>query len=41
VIPPEVSIASYIPLEATTAGIDYEMLIQAVIGHALRRYGRK
>jgi D-alanine-D-alanine ligase len=39
-IPPEVSVTSYFPLEARAAGIDYEMLIQAVIGHALKRYGR-
>jgi D-alanine-D-alanine ligase len=39
-IPPEVSVTSYFPLEARAAGIDYEMLIQAIIGHALRRYGK-
>lgn len=41
VIPPEVSIASYIPLEARTAGLDYVMLIQAVIGYSLWGYGNE
>ncbi len=39
-IPPEVSMTSYFPLEARAAGIDYNTLLQAIIGHALLRYGK-
>lgn len=37
-IPPEVSMTSYFPLAARTAGIDYENLLKKIIGAALARY---
>jgi hypothetical protein len=41
VIPPEVSIAYYIPLEARAAGTGRKMTIQAVICYSLWGYGKE
>lgn len=38
IIPPEVSLTSYFPLAARSAGIDYELLLQKLINIALKRY---
>jgi D-alanine-D-alanine ligase len=40
-IPPEVSMSSYMPLSARAAGMDYEGLLRMVIGAAKKRYGIK
>ncbi|KKP35689.1 MAG: D-alanine-D-alanine ligase [Candidatus Roizmanbacteria bacterium GW2011_GWA2_32_13] len=37
-IPPEVSMTSYFPLAARTAGIDYESLLKTIIKAAFKRY---
>ncbi len=37
-IPPEVSMTSYFPLAARTAGIDYEGLLKKIIESAVKRY---
>ena len=37
-IPPEASMASYFPLAARTAGIDYKNLLKEIIETALKRY---
>jgi len=37
-IPPEVSMSSYLPLSARAAGIDYEDLLKKIIYIALKRY---
>jgi D-alanine-D-alanine ligase len=39
-IPPEVSMTSYFPLAARTAGIDYPQLLKTIVGAALKRYGQ-
>jgi D-alanine-D-alanine ligase len=40
-IPPEVSMTSYLPLAARAAGIDYDQLLTLIITHALKRYHKK
>ncbi|MBI2010103.1 MAG: ATP-grasp domain-containing protein [Candidatus Chisholmbacteria bacterium] len=40
-IPPEVSLTSYLPLSARAAGMDYEELLRLIIGAAKKRYGIK
>ena len=39
-IPPEVSLTSYLPLSARAAGINYESLLKRIIESALKRYGK-
>jgi len=39
-IPPEVSMTSYFPLAARSAGIEYDQLIKTAINAALKRYGK-
>jgi len=39
IIPPEVSTASYFPLVARKAGIEYENLLLKIIETAIKRYG--
>lgn len=38
IMPPEMSMTSYFPLAARTAGIDYEMMLNEIINTALSRY---
>lgn len=40
-IPPEVSMTSYFPLEARETGMDYETLLRAIFSAAFKRYGIK
>ncbi len=37
-IPPEISMSSYLPLSARVAGIDYDTLLSKIISSALKRY---
>ena len=37
-IPPEVSLSSYFPLAARTAGLDYQQLLKTIINAAQKRY---
>ncbi|MFH0856979.1 MAG: ATP-grasp domain-containing protein [bacterium] len=39
-LPPEVSMTSYMPLAAREAGIDYDSLLKLIINTALKRYGK-
>ncbi len=38
-IPPEVSMTSYFPIEGRAAGMDYRALLKAIISAAFQRYG--
>jgi D-alanine-D-alanine ligase len=40
-IPPEVSMTSYFPLEARAAGMNYRSLLRSIINAAFQRYGIK
>lgn len=39
-LPPEISMTSYMPLAARAAGIDYDSLLKLLITTALKRYGK-
>lgn len=39
-LPPEISMTSYMPLAARAAGMDYDSLLKLIITTALKRYGK-